>query len=182
MLGAMFGGDEDEESNASSEDNEGAFSGVRFFTEVCGVAPSCCWAVTLAIMTGYFWNSECTVSGRIPLFLLLSLFFFALIVTMGTVEGCYAGEPDFRCSPLELATFCGTITSGIILIVLNYWGCVQIVNGESCSEHLKLAGWITLVGNNIFLFSTAVTSVVLAFPQILYAGADKALGDRLGPS
>lgn len=136
----------------------------------------------LLLMTLKFWGSPCNGAGddgNIVLFIAFSMLGFGMISLMGIIEGCWGGEPDFRCSPLEMATLCGSVSAAMFLVCWNYWGCMQIALSGSCDLSMKTAGWATLIGNNVILVCTGATTILQAFPQMMYAYADRAAGDRI---
>mmetsp|Transcript_30670 Transcript_30670/g.65282 ORF Transcript_30670/g.65282 Transcript_30670/m.65282 type:complete len:174 (+) Transcript_30670:100-621(+) len=168
----------DEESEHGEEDEEG-FSKTRLCVGLCGVLPSTLWVLFLGYLISTNYEAECQKPGNIVMFMVLSAASFAVIVFMEIVEGCYAGEPDFKMSPIELGTNLVTALAAIFVYCWNYYGVIQLVVGDQCDPGLKYVGWVTLIGNNIVWFLTLATTIAAQVASFMYAGADLALGDRL---
>eukprot|EP00415_Alexandrium_ostenfeldii_P000588 UN0588 len=176
MLGIFGGG---ESGSESGSDDEGGCSKARLCFGLCGVLPSIIWLGVLAYLYVSSDDLHCDAPDHIGLFIKLSIAGFAVIVGVEFVEGCYAGEPDFKMSALEIGTFCIQATAAVFVYVWNYYGVIQLVGETNCDRGLRSAGWVTLVGNNIIWFLTLATTIGSQVMHVGFAGADKALGDRL---
>mmetsp|Transcript_85774 Transcript_85774/g.237597 ORF Transcript_85774/g.237597 Transcript_85774/m.237597 type:complete len:172 (+) Transcript_85774:105-620(+) len=167
------------EDSGSEASEEGGYSKVRLCFGLCGVLPSIIWVAALGYMIYDHRDSHCAEPDKIGLFMMLSVVGFGIIIIVEVIEGCYAGEPDFKMSPLELGTFCCQGLTAIFVYCWNYYGVIHLVEEKHCDDGLKFVGWVTLVGNNLVWFATLGTTIVAQAFHCSFAGADLALGDRL---
>jgi hypothetical protein len=117
--------------------------------------------------------------GDVMRFIQLSCGGFFILVLIEIVEGCIAGEHDFKTSTTELAINACTVVVFIGIYIINYYGVIQIYTAKNCHGGLLTAGWITLIGNNVVWFVTVATMIATAMCGAGIAVADFATGDRL---
>jgi len=102
-----------------------------------------------------------------------------LLVAIEIVEGCVAGEHDFKMTANEILINLATVVVFIAIYIINYYGVIQIYTAQDCQGHLLRDGWIVLVVNNLVWFLTVATMVATAFCGQMIAGLDWMAGDRL---
>jgi hypothetical protein len=178
----MWGPEEGSEASGA-EDQEGGYSHKRMCVGLCGVFPSIVWTCILLFMVNRYQTGSCSSTsagdGDIMYFIQLSAGGFGVLVLIEIIEGCIAGEHDFRTSPVEILINFFTVVVFIAIYCINYYGVIELYTATNCQGGLLTAGWITLVGNNIVWFTTVATMIGTAFCGTAIAAADWASGDRL---
>mmetsp|Transcript_4230 Transcript_4230/g.9690 ORF Transcript_4230/g.9690 Transcript_4230/m.9690 type:complete len:186 (+) Transcript_4230:100-657(+) len=173
---------EDEEEEEEDEE-EGGYSHKRMCLGLCGALPAILWSCVLIWLLTKSNTRDCSHTaageGDIMRFLQMSAAGFITLVVIEVVEGCMAGEQDFKTSPTEICINVCTVLVFIAIYCINYYGVIQLYTAKDCHEGLLTTGWIALVGNNVMWFLTVATMIAMNVCGAGVAACDFMSGDRL---